>query len=149
MTHLERTTSKNEDFVKLVSLLDEDLAIRDGDEHVFFAQFNKIDKLQYVVVAYTGGQPVGCGAIKPFDEKTTEVKRMFVLPTERGKGIATKILYELESWAGELGYKKCILETGKKQPEAIGLYKRNGYSIISNYGQYEGVENSVCFEKLI
>ena len=64
-------------------------------------------------------------------------------------GIATQILTELEKWATELSFKKCVLETGKKQPEAIALYIKNGYKIIPNYGQYEGVENSVCFEKLL
>ncbi len=58
-------------------------------------------------------------------------------------------LAELEKWAAELGYNKCVLETGKKQPEAIALYKRSGYKIIPNYGQYIGIENSVCFEKAI
>jgi GNAT superfamily N-acetyltransferase len=74
---------------------------------------------------------------------------MYTLPESRGKGIASKVLTELETWAAELSYEKCILETGKKQPEAIGLYKKNGYKIIPNYGQYAEVENSVCFEKHI
>ena len=72
---------------------------------------------------------------------------MFVSPESRRKGIAAKILTELENWATELSYAKCILETGKKQPEAIGLYIKNGYKSIPNYGQYAGVENSLCFEK--
>jgi GNAT superfamily N-acetyltransferase len=59
------------------------------------------------------------------------------------------ILAELEKWAGELSCTKCILETGKRQPDAIGLYKKNGYKPVPNYGQYAGVENSVCFEKVI
>ena len=72
---------------------------------------------------------------------------MFVLPERRGKGIAAKVLSELEIWAAELSFEKCILETGKKQPEAIQLYKKSGYVIIANYGQYDGIENSLCFEK--
>jgi len=72
---------------------------------------------------------------------------MFTLPECRGKGIATKLLNELEKWTIELGYEKCILETGKRQPEAIALYKKNGYKSIPNYGQYTGMDNSVCFEK--
>lgn len=149
MIHLERTSSQNKNFITLVSLLDQDLAQRDGDEHAFYAQFNKIDKLHHVVVAYDGDQPVGCGAIKPFRTAVMEVKRMYVPPQERGRGIASKVLRELEAWTKELGYGKCILETGKMQPEAIGLYLKNGYKAIPNYGQYEGVENSVCFEKVL
>jgi GNAT superfamily N-acetyltransferase len=74
---------------------------------------------------------------------------MYVLPEQRGKGIAHQILNELEKWAKELGYADCILETGKKQIEAIGLYQKAGYLIIRNYGQYQGVEYSVCMQKSI
>ncbi|MFA5047121.1 MAG: GNAT family N-acetyltransferase, partial [Paludibacter sp.] len=111
------------------------------------AQFNKTDKIKQVIVAYLLDKPVGCGAIKVYSGDTMEVKRMFVQPAERGKGIASGILAELESWSRELGYKKCILETGQKQPEAIRMYKKNKYSVIPNYGQYENIENSICFEK--
>ncbi len=72
---------------------------------------------------------------------------MFVLPEYRGHGIGLNILKELELWAAEECYAACILETGKKQPEAIYLYQKAGYSIIPNYGQYENVENSVCMMK--
>jgi GNAT superfamily N-acetyltransferase len=78
-----------------------------------------------------------------------EVKRMFTLPAARGRGVATRVLNELQNWAAELGYEKCILETGKRQPEAIALYLKNGFVIIPNYGKYVGIENSVCFEKVL
>jgi GNAT superfamily N-acetyltransferase len=147
MIKLIRTNSGNRDFVELVKLLDADLAKRDGEEHSFYSQFNKIDKIKHAVVAYENDKPVSCGAIKEFASNIMEVKRMYTLPVSRGKGIATKVLTELEIWATELHYKKCILETGRKQPEAIELYKKNGYKIIPNYGQYAEVENSLCFEK--
>ena len=149
MIELKRTDSTDNDFVRLVKHLDIELAERDGAEHSFYAQFNKIDAIQHVVVAYENGQPAGCGAIKEYSPNIMEVKRMFTLPASRGKGIALKVLNELEKWAGELSYKKCILETGKKQPEAIALYQKNGYKLIPNYAQYAGTENSVCFEKEI
>jgi len=78
-----------------------------------------------------------------------EIKRMYVLPQSRRKGIASRIITELEHWAVELSCTTCILETGKKQPEAIELYKKNGYVVMPNYGQYAGVENSLCFRKQI
>ncbi len=146
---LIRTDSDNNDFVSLVKLLDADLAIRDGSEHDFYAQFNKIDKIKYVVLGYEGNKAVSCGAIKEYSTATMEVKRMYTLPEYRGKGYASLLLAELERWAKELGYKSCILETGLKQPEAIAVYKKNNYQIIPNYGQYAGVENSVCFEKVL
>ena len=147
MIQLVRADSGDLDFIELVRQLDVELSQRDGDEHPFYAQFNKIDKIRHVVVAYDSGQPAGCGAIKEYAPGVMEIKRMFTRPQSRGRGIASTVLCELETWAGELAYKKCILETGKKQEEAIGLYKKNGYALIPNFGQYAGIENSVCFEK--
>ena len=147
MIHLQRTNSGSPDFQSLVRELDKDLRIRDGEDHAFFAQFNKIDSIQHVVVAYRDGQPVGCGAMKPYGETTMEIKRMFVPLELRGQGIASLVLAELEKWCKELGYTTCILETGEKQPEAIRLYHKNNYKVIPNFGQYAGVESSVCFEK--
>lgn len=149
MITLKRTTSADADFQKLVTLLDKDLAIRDGDEHAFYAQFNKTINIKNVVVAYINELAVGCGAFKEYDANTVEIKRMFVQPSFRGKGIAQQVLVELEIWAKENNYTACVLETGKKQPEAIGLYLKVGYEIIPSYGQYLQVENSVCRKKKI
>ena len=144
-----RTTSEHLDFVTLVQHLDNELAQRDGDEHAFYHQFNSIDALTHCIVTHIATEAVGCGAIKAFDPTTVEVKRMYVLTSQRGKGIASQLLQALETWAKELGNKRCVLETGIRQPEAIALYEKNGYYRIPNYGQYIGVENSVCFEKLL
>lgn len=149
MEKMVRTNSEDIDFIKLVKLLDADLAERDGEDHAFYDQFNKIDRIKHVVVLYENSKPISCGAIKEIEPSIMEVKRMYTLPEFRGRGIASKILGELEAWALELSYKKCVLETGKKQPEAIQLYKKNDYKQISNYGQYAGIENSVCFEKYL
>lgn len=147
MIRLVRSDSTHPDFRAMVQLLDQDLAIRDGADHGFYAQFNKIDAIQHCVIAYDMEQPVGCGAIKAFGEDSMEVKRMYVLPASRGKSIALQILSELETWATELGKSKTVLETGQKQPEAIALYFKAGYQRTPNYGQYIGIENSLCFEK--
>jgi putative acetyltransferase len=144
-----RTNSENEPFRGLVRELDADLRIRDGEDHSFYNQFNKIDKIKYVIVAYDNETPVGCGAIKEYSRDTMEVKRMYVPLNKRGQGIASTVLKELEKWAIDLNFKKCLLETGKKQPEAIELYKKSGYRIIPNFGQYANIENSVCFEKVL
>lgn len=85
--------------------------------------------------------------MKEHGPETMEIKRRYVLPDAPTKGVATKVLSGLECWASEMSYTKCVLETGKRQPEAIELYVKNGYKQIPNYGQYAGVENSVCFEK--
>ena len=149
MTTIIRTHSDDKDFIELVQYLDAYLAEVDGKDHAFYAQFNKTDKIKQVVLAYENDMAMGCGAIKQYDDHTMEVKRMYTLTQNRGKGIASSILQELENWAKELHYSRSILETGKKQTEAISLYKKSGYSIIPNYGQYVGIENSVCFEKAL
>ncbi len=142
-----RTTSENIDFTNLVKSLDQDLAIKNGDKNDFYVQFNKIDLIQHVVVAYESEQAIACGAIKEYDKETMEVKRIFVLPHMRGKGIATWVLNNLEKWAKELGYKRCVLETGEKMSEAIALYKKCNYIRIENYEPYKDVIDSRCFEK--
>lgn len=149
MIRLFRTDSSNADFQALVVELDRYLAKSDGDEHAFYAQYNKSDGLKYVVVAYAGDIAVACGAIKHYADDVMEVKRMYVHPDARGQGVASKVLRELEHWTTELSYKKCLLETGIKQLEAVALYRKNGYEVVPNYGQYEGMENSICFEKTI
>ena len=147
MIDLLRTDSDNPHFIELVKWLDADLAEKDGEDHAFYNQFNKIDKIKHVVVAYEAGIPVACGAIKEYVPGSMEVKRMYTHPPGRGKGMATTVLNELEAWAAELGNEKTVLETGKRQPDAIALYQKNGYRQIPNYGQYAAMENSVCFEK--
>jgi putative acetyltransferase len=149
MIRLIRTNSQNLHFQDLVRALDEELRILDGKDHGFYGQFNKIDNIRFAVVAYDRDQPVGCGAIRNYSKDTMEIKRMFVPVTNRGHGIATLVLAELENWAREMAALKCVLETGKRQPDAIALYKKCGYQIIPNYGQYANVENSVCFEKIL
>jgi putative acetyltransferase len=147
MFRLIETNSANPDFISLVQQLDADLAKRDGAEHTFYHQFNSILQLNHVVVLYDTDEPVACGAFKEIEKAIVEVKRMFTLPAHRSKGHASRILKALEEWAKEEGYSTAVLETGKRQPEAIELYKRNGYNIIPNYGQYIGIDNSVCFQK--
>jgi len=147
MITIKRTNSDDLDFQELVKLLDLELQERDGEEHSFYAALNKTNTLNYAVVAYDQYEPIGCGALRAYSNDTMEVKRMFVPLNKRGQGIASTLLSALEIWCKELDIKKCILETGKNQPEAIALYKKNRYNIIPNFGKYEGVENSVCFEK--
>ncbi|MFC6996520.1 GNAT family N-acetyltransferase [Rufibacter roseus] len=149
MIELIRTDSTHHDFTELVMLLDADLHVRDGDDHSFFAQFNKVDSIKHVVVAYYKECAAGCGAIKAYAEGVAEVKRMFVLPEFRGQGVANRVLAELEAWAAELNFQNLILETGKAMPEAIRLYTKNGYQIIPNYGQYKNIETSICMTKAV
>jgi len=149
MIRILRTTPAHSGYRELIETLDKELALTDGEDHAFYDQFNKSDSIKYAVVLLENDQPIGTGAIKEFEPGIMEIKRMFILEDKRGKGYAGLILKELESWAAELGYKNCILETGINQPQAIALYKKTGYTLIPNYGQYVGVDKSFCFEKMI
>lgn len=148
MSSLLRTNSQHQDFQKLTALFDDFLIDIDGDEKDFFAQFNQI-YIDNVIVCYENDVAVGCGAFKKSDIQVAEIKRMFVPIEHRGKGIAFKILSELEVWAQELNHSSCILETSFKLEQAIALYKKSGYEFISNYEPYVGVESSVCMKKLL
>lgn len=101
------------------------------------------------LVARAGGEAVGCGALRRLDETTAEVKRMYVEPAVRGRGVATAVLERLESAARELGVHRLVLETGIYQAEAVGLYRRAGFRPVRCWGEYAGSLTSVCFEKEI
>lgn len=143
----KRTNSEDPDFVNLVNLLNDDIRITDGDDFDFYFQFNALDTIKQVIVVYEHNIPVGCGALRGYSDNTVELKRMFVHHDHRRKGIAILLLGELEKWAAESGYATAILETGIKQTAAIALYKKTGYSVIPNYGQYAGLDSSVCMSK--
>lgn len=149
MLRIQRTNASNTGFKQLVALLDMELSDIDGEEHAFYHQFNTIDQLDHCLVAYLNDLPIACGAIKPFKKVTMEVKRMYTVKASRGKGLATSLLSALEDWAKELGNEYCVLETGKRKEDTVALYLKNGYELIPNYGQYEGIENDICFRKTL
>ncbi|MDR5590243.1 GNAT family N-acetyltransferase [Christiangramia sp. SM2212] len=149
MIKLIRTNASNSDFIELVKKLDDYLAVCDGDEHEFYDQFNKLDSLNHVVILYHKDQAVGCGAFKKKNARVAEIKRMYIDEGYRNNGYACIILKELETWAKELNYLNCILETGLRMTEAVKFYKKNNYRVIPNYPPFENIENSICFEKAL
>jgi GNAT superfamily N-acetyltransferase len=146
--HILRTDSTNIDFQNLVKSLDATLSEHNGENDDFFAQFNTIDTIKNCVVAYIDNIPAACGAFKPFSEGTVEIKRMFTDPEFRKKGLGSAIVKELENWASELNFKKAVLETSQDLKSAISIYEKSGFYRIPNYGQYIGIEQSVCYEKV-
>ncbi|WP_439554309.1 GNAT family N-acetyltransferase [Flavobacterium macrobrachii] len=145
---LLKTNSNHPDFQKLTRLFDDYLVEIDGDEKDFFAQYNQI-YIDNVIVCYEDEIAVGCGAFKEYEPTVSEIKRMFVLPEKRGKGIASSVLNALEIWAKENGFQHAILETSNQLTNAISLYQKSGYEVIPNYGQYIDVESSVCMKKIL
>jgi GNAT superfamily N-acetyltransferase len=137
---------------RLVAALDAHLASRYAPEQRFGPHL----KAEHVapgvgsfIVARADGQAVGCGALRRRDVNTVEVKRMFVEPEMRGKGIARAILDHLEAAARSMGAQRLVLETGIYQEEAIGLYRGAGFKAIDCFDEYAGVPTSVCFEKTL
>lgn len=146
---LLRTNSHHPDFQKLIVLLDAGLTGQYENHATDYAPHNLVGYIETVVIAYSGDKAVGCGCFKKFNDTHVEIKRMFVDPEYRGRGIASAILHELETWARALGHLSAVLETGNKQVEAISLYIKAGYKRIDNYGPYAGLEESLCFGKEI
>jgi putative acetyltransferase len=149
MPTLVRTTSEDPNFIALVDELNAWLRIADGDKHEYYNQFNHIEGIPFVLVAYEEDRAVACGAMKPYNETTVEIKRMFTKPEVQGKGLGTTILKSLEEWARELGYHALLLETGKSFSAALHLYKKYGFEQIPNYDQYADIKDSICFQKAV
>lgn len=144
-----RTNSENPDFIQLTGRLDVELCRIYDTNPEDYEEYNRITDLHTVVVVYENEQAVACGCFKIFDENTVEIKRMFVDDNQRGKGIASAMLTELETWARELGYEKSVLETGKGQPNAIKFYQKYGYQITENYNESDDLNISVCLAKTL
>ncbi|HEX2845195.1 MAG TPA: GNAT family N-acetyltransferase [Chitinophagaceae bacterium] len=147
MFELKRTNNLDPDFLYLIPLLDTDLRSRYLTLQDVYDQHNIIVNVDTVVIAYAEGQAVGCGCFKEFNGSSVEIKRMYVKPEHRRRGISSAVLNELEAWAIESGYSEAVLETGNQQDEAIALYKKQGYVIIPNYFPYETMGTSICMKK--
>jgi GNAT superfamily N-acetyltransferase len=99
------------------------------------------------VVGWEGEEPVACGGVIRYDGTTAEIRRMYVAPAARGRGVSRLVLAALEDEARELGYSFVRLETGDRQPEALKLYSSSGYEPIPRYGPFVDDPRSVCLEK--
>jgi putative acetyltransferase len=147
MCRIVRTNAADDDFSILAAGLEEELKIRDGEDHLLYAAINKAADLKHALVLYDSDTPAGCGALREHAPGIMEIKRVYVLLPFRRKGFASLILRELEAWCRELNSAECILETGLNQPEAIAFYRKEGYEEIPKFGKYTGSYNSVCFRK--
>jgi GNAT superfamily N-acetyltransferase len=101
------------------------------------------------LVARQDGRTVGCGAIRLVDAATAEVKRMYVEPDQRGKGVGRAVLARLEAAARQLGARRLVLETGIHSPDALALYHRAGFTQIDCWGEYASSPTSICMEKIL
>jgi putative acetyltransferase len=148
---IRRLAPDHEDAVALMRALDDDLRRRypEADAISGLDPSDAQSARLIVLVAYVGGAPVACGAVREIDSATGEVKRMFVVSDRRGHGFGRAILDGLESYARAGGFQTLRIETGTRQPEAVALYRAAGYRDIPPFGRYVGNPYSVCFEKWI
>lgn len=149
MIRFEYTDGYNKDFVALCHELDECLNDLVGGEEnrAEYIQYNKLNDIHDVVIAYDNDIPIGSASFKNYDYETAEVKRVFVKKEYRGQGISNQLMKILEQKAQEKGFRYFILESGKPLVAAMALYRKIGYKIIPNYGQYVDMEKSICMKK--
>lgn len=148
MTTYKRTSASDPDFQQLIIDLDKEFWVRYPDTQQNFTPFNYVDETARVIVAYDEATAIGCGCFRPMKEgDTIEIKRMYVIPFFRNRGVGKVILHNLEQWASEQGFGIAKLETGIMQPEAIAAYEKSGYDRIPNYGPYVHVAESICMMK--
>lgn len=142
------TDGSSLDFMELCHELDDFLnELVGGEENrAEYILYNQLDDIHNVVVTYDD-IPVGSASFKKYDDECAEVKRVFVKEEYRCKGIANKLMGLLENTAREQGYRYLILESGKPLVAAMALYRKIGYKVIPNYGQYKDMSDSICMKK--
>jgi putative acetyltransferase len=143
----KRTSTNDPGFIQLVAALDYELWNELFEDQSTYDQYNKVPNITTAIIVYDDLKPVACGCYKECDNKTVEIKRMFVDKAYRGKSLSKLVLNGLEKWAIENGFEYSILETSIHFNVAQSLYFKAGYTIISNYDQYAGLEESVCMKK--
>lgn len=144
-----RTDGGNADFVENCRLLDVDLDRRVGKKikREKYKKFNGLDAIREAIVVYENGQAIGGGAIRRYDDKNAELKRVFVHTGYQGRGIGSELVLLLMEWAAELGYERMILETGELLVESCAVYRKLGFEVIENYGPYADMPESLCMAR--
>ncbi len=143
------TDGTHEDFLKFY-LITEDYyssIVGGADRRKSFMPYNISESIHDVVIAYADNEAIACAGLKKYSEQDAEVKRVWVEPAYRGKGLGTAIMEQIEENAKEQGFGRTILQTREIMTEAVGLYKKFGYYQIPNYPPYDKLEGAVCFAK--
>lgn len=145
------TDGQNSDFILLCGMLDDYLnkAVGGEKQRKQYIQYNTLENIHDVILIYENGLPIACAAFKRYDADTAEVKRVFLRKEYRGGGISGQLLAALEARAKEQSYSSLILETGRLLAPAMGFYRKTGFEVIDNYGQYRDMPESVCMRKSI
>lgn len=145
----EYTNGCNQDFITLCHALDDFLNDLVGGEknRSQYIPYNSLDDIHDVIIIYDEKVPVGCASFKHYENTIAEVKRVFIQSEYRGRGISKIMMELLEQKAKDKGYHKLILESGEPLASAMILYRKIGYHVIPNFGQYKDMPDSICMEK--
>ena len=146
--HIRSVENDNDDLITLVYALTGEMHKRYGIIQKESKRDRVLPDITYAVVAYRDGEPVASGALMERSD-TVEIKHIYVSGAYRRMGIAVQVVAALEQWARDKGCVSAILETGDKQPEAIGLYRKMGYTVIPNFEPYVGMDDSICMKKIL
>ncbi len=138
------TDGLDPDFAILSDEVEQEFYELYGEEQKKYTVYNGLAGIHDAILLYSKDVPFACAGFKVFEGNTVELKRVYVNKEYRGHGYSTYIVKQLLDRAKEKGYKRMILETGYKQKAAIALYKKLGFQIMENYGQYSGDSNSIC-----
>ena len=141
------TNEKDERFIELTKELDNEYFQRLGDVVKKYEQYNDLNDPHIVILALNWGKPIACASFRLFDKDTIEIKRVYVKKRYRRKGIAYKLVKQLEKLAIEKNFKYSVIETSSDNEAAINLYKKLDYEIIDNFGQFEGDDLCICMRK--
>ena len=112
-----------------------------------FVPYNASAQIPDVLIAYDDGKAVGCAGLKRYDDKSTEIKRVWVQPEYRRQHIEGKMMQLVEQKAKEQGFARVILQTRPQMTEAVGMYTKRGYKLIENYPPYDKLVGAVCYAK--
>lgn len=147
---IRREHHESSDAKRLIDALDRELTETYPEEGATFFDLLAVDVAEghgAFLVAREGTTPVGCGAVRLLGERRAELKRMYVVPEARGRGVASALLTELERTAVALGVRELVLETGARQVDALRLYERAGFVPVPAFGPYANSPLSTCLGK--
>ena len=141
------TSEKDERFIELTKELDNEYFQLHGDVVLKYQDYNDLNDPHIVMLALNWGKPIACASFRLFDKDTIEIRRVYVKKRYRKKGIAYKLVKQLEKLAMEENFKYSVIETGKENIAAINLYKKLDYEIVDNFGMFEGDDLCICMKK--
>ena len=141
------TNERDERFIELTKELDNEYFQLHGDIVNKYAEYNDLKDPHIVILVLNWGNPIACASFKLFDKDTIEIKRVYVKKRYRRKGIAYKMVKQLEKLAMEENFRYSVIETGSENTAAIDLYKKLDYEIVDNFGFFKDDDLCICMKK--